>query len=232
MNNKKHKITFLTGWGFKSSVWSHSVIPAKAGIQKSSIKAIDSRFRRNDGGKSILIAWSLGGLYAIDLAYRFPERYQKIIFISSLPKFVSDKKNHWRGISRKKAVNFYHQSKSDLAKLINNFLDWVQYPDDSLDIKNKLKNHILDINKSYNQKYLRKSLKVLFQKDYRERYQQLHQDIFHIFGDHDAIMPVNKITKQLKGKIYVIPGAGHSPFLTNPDSFLNILCEILYDKYI
>jgi pimeloyl-ACP methyl ester carboxylesterase len=218
MNPKRHDIIFSPGWGFKDS------------ILENILRVFFEDPNRKQNNNAVIIAWSLGGLYAIDLMYRFPEKYQKLILISSLPKFVSDKKSRWQGIPFKKALKFYHQSTLNLPHLMKDFLKWVQYPDNKPEVKKALENHMLSSTNIIQQQSLRNSLRILLTADSRVAYNGLSQKIFHIMGDCDAIIPVNT-AKQLTGKVFVIPGAGHVSFLTHPEEFINIIREIYYDKY-
>jgi pimeloyl-[acyl-carrier protein] methyl ester esterase len=219
---KKNSLVFLPGWGFKASIWSRLI--EKLSENKTRQYSIPT-----------LIGWSLGGLRAIQRCHQFPDRYKKLILVSSLPKFVSSPEDNWTGISPDYALRFHTQAQTNIARLIPSFLRLVQYPDTSASLSAYLKDHLLDIHKPAHKNYLKRSLDWLLHSDLRKYYQNLSVPIIHIMGSQDAIMTYNQHSiNQLRGKdtvIYTIPDAGHIPFLSHPELFIDILNETLDDRH-
>src|SRR5689334_1538747 len=83
------KIAFLPGFGFKASIWENI---AKEFTKdqcilidlpdKTSYSAIIEQINNQLPDHCILVAWSLGGLLAIDLCLMFPEKFQKLVMVT------------------------------------------------------------------------------------------------------------------------------------------------------
>jgi pimeloyl-[acyl-carrier protein] methyl ester esterase len=95
------RFLFVHGWGFAPDFWTplikalgnpdadridlgyfHSVIPAKAGIQKE--PRLDSRFRGNDAEEVTAITHSFGTMWLLD---HLPAQLDKLIVINGFARF-------------------------------------------------------------------------------------------------------------------------------------------------
>ena len=72
---------------------------------------------------------------------------------------------------------------------------------------------------------------MLINADLRSIYQQINIPILHILGELDSIIPCS-VAKQLKilnlnTNIKTINAAGHIPFITHSETFINHLTDFI-----
>lgn len=96
MQVPKANLVFLPGWSYAASVFAimkpyfatHQL--AFVDLPKLSCENNDptmAKFVANLPDNSILIGWSLGGLFAIHLCALFPDKIAKLVLLASAPKF-------------------------------------------------------------------------------------------------------------------------------------------------
>lgn len=237
-----HQYIFLTGWGFQAKIFSIFPTPENCFVQYPEYVEHPENILSGDylclfdwiaqtmntqfsGENFTLIGWSLGGLFAIYLAYLFPEKYKKIILISSLPQFVgatSISNKFSTGITQAQAEKFTTFAELDMAGLMRYFVQLVQYPNASLKIRQYLYQY-----QDSAQAYLRLKLylTLLLNINLTWIYRQLTIPVICLFGEQDAVISVYNVEdKQPKSAIvHRIPNAGHALFLTHPDSLRQLM---------
>ena len=92
-------ITFIAGWGFKSSIltsiknmlpkqWHFIFIEYPEISENDDLFIVTSKIQTQIPDNSIIIGWSFGGVIASALAYYFPNKCKKTITICSSPCFM------------------------------------------------------------------------------------------------------------------------------------------------
>lgn len=208
---------YLPGFLFKPTVWDYLFSLCPGGhtgppLHKLSLPPNPSLIPDN----TVLISWSLGGLYAIQLAHQYPEKIKKLILISSTPCFIE--KNNWAGISLTEQEKFRALLKLNPQKISQRFLSLVSYPEP---LQESLRPYLdLSLNLSSKISSQQEALDFLFKTDFREIYKKLDLPIFNLFGEQDAIIKSNHTDQLLKlnprASIHVIPNASHLPFISHP----------------
>lgn len=203
------KIVFITGWGIEASIGKKIEQMLN---QKIILINLSKDLYKEIPANSIIIAWSLGGLFAINYCYLFPNNCAKLILLSSTPKFIKD--HNWLGIEPLIAKKFSQDCNQDYENLIDEFIKLIQFPNKDLVIRKFLNEH-----KSNNKKDMKYFLKLLFEEDYREKYKKLTIPILHILGSLDPIIPIEIIDHlnllNSNNVFKIIDQAGHIPFLTH-----------------
>lgn len=222
MKSVNNPILFLPGFGFKATIW-------QAGLDVS----LNAIFQNLPDGKTLqeitdntvkhikdpvtLVAWSLGGLVAMDLAHRYPDKIKKLILVATTPQFSAT--DNWPGISSKVQKQFLHIAENHMDQLLNRFFNLVQTPH-----QDPLLTTILKMHQQTDKDYLSRQLTVLFNTDLREHFQTLSMPILQIWGEQDGIVSL-KLQDHIKMlnphvKHIIIKNAGHIPFLTHPQEWM------------
>lgn len=232
-NNLQIPRIFLPGWGFKGSIWQKTVdlmnypslLLDLPGNKEANLDQITMTLSNKIPHGAVLIAWSLSGLFAIDLCYKFPEKIKKLILVSSSPYFLND--GAWKGISMADRINFMALASENMPALQDKFTKLVAFPSRDKGIPLELKQHLYD-----NNFLLLHHLLFLFSLDLREKFSALNLPILYIHGGKDVIIQENKTNiGMLNQKINyeILPAAGHVPFLTHTPYFISLLQDFIKD---
>ncbi len=236
-------IVFLPGWGFSAKIWS--VIAAE--FAKYTIKYVDfpkignlpfnqqtleqviDELQTGIPDDSIVIAWSLGGTLAIQLAASYPHKVSRLVTVGATPKFAADEQEDWIGIPAHDLAQFKQQAEADLPLLLKKFTAKISYPHLKSDVQATLRQYLLDADTIKEHFYY--YLNALVQCDCRQVYQTLTLPMLHIFGEQDAILSSgsaeNIANLNAKAKIVNLNNAGHAPFLTHKNEFVKTIYEFI-----
>lgn len=175
---------------------------------------------------SVLLGWSLGGMMALALAARFPARISKLVLVAGNSCFVSTAD---RPLGM--APEVLTQLGTDLTK---NYRDTIAKflaastlgAKDGPALLRRLIRHLStapepDINA------LRDGLEVLRTVDLRPQLPYVSCPTLIILGERDMLVPVavgNEYMQALADpRLEIIPGAGHAPFLSHPEQFVQLI---------
>jgi pimeloyl-[acyl-carrier protein] methyl ester esterase len=97
----------LNGWAASEQAWDLCAFmnsPAPNGEMPSLYSYIDQLDGRpeeafENGGRFILVGWSMGGSSALRLACRYPEQVAGLILVAATPRMMEDREAGWRGMS-------------------------------------------------------------------------------------------------------------------------------------
>jgi pimeloyl-[acyl-carrier protein] methyl ester esterase len=172
-----------------------------------------------------LIGWSLGGMVALDLTSRFPERVKKLVMIGSNPCFV--KTTNWVGIRETVLEKFASDLTDDCHGTLIRFLSLqVKGLDNYKTLLRNLKIALLTCEPP-DADILQGGLEILKQQDLRFQLANLQCPAQIILGSHDTFVPVVVADKMRllnpHLKILTIDKAGHVPFLSHQSYTLSIL---------
>ncbi|MCF6766307.1 alpha/beta fold hydrolase [Thiotrichales bacterium 19S3-7] len=223
--DENYHAIFISGWQFKATIFSEiaSQFNSFQFIEYSEIKAKSISFGEYTeqlcnqlslptAKKTVLIGWSLGGLFTIEMANKLNDRINAVILIASSPFFSESKLTNWFGISQLEKEKFYFLFENNKNKLIRRFINLVSYPVINKNISNYL---------SYKSDcHWHLLLKFLFEIDLREKLKTLIMPVLSILGTEDAILKINK--EQLENlniniQIQKVQQAGHIPFITHQE---------------
>ena len=226
-------MAFIPGWGFKASLLKESSLYLKESIlidlpniEELTLETVTYHLSCSIPDNTIIVGWSLGGLIGILLAIHFPRKVNKLILLSSSPRFVQRK--GWPGIPLAEANKFIKLAEKNFANLFTYFLALVNYPNRIVHYKRLLNENSINFLECHD--LLLKYLKILFSSDIREDYKRIKIPLFHVFGEQDPIVRLN--LKELydlnpRAIIHIIPESGHLVFLTHETSYYNQLVEFI-----
>ncbi len=173
--------------------------------------------RELPGGR--LLGWSLGGLYAIELALRYPRQFSEVILVACNPcftrrpgwecaldaavfdAFADELKRDWRRTMRR-FLTLQMQGEGKARQLVRTM--WQQViADGEPDIA------VLDF-----------GLELLKSRDARSSLGKLSQPVKLILGERDRLVPIalqQQIADVASGiQVESLAGAAHAPLLSNP----------------
>lgn len=224
--SNENPIVFLPGWGFKASIWhsfadklqSKNIFFYDLPNEHTDLISISKAISKYIPENSTLIAWSLGSLLATTLCHQFPEKIKQLITVASTPKFSMGE--NWHGISQKKMLGFKQEAHTNLPRLMRKF--------QAMALPHQSNDHLLDLE---NQTSLLFYLDLLFSTDVRNLYTHFEKPTLHIFGDQDQILSpdcAKQITAHYPShKVHIIKGAGHAPFLSHTQEFMQCVNAFL-----
>ena len=224
---------FIPGWGFHSSVFkcpafspfSNAIHLDYCNVKNPSLEAVSAYLSTRIRDQSTVIAWSLGGLFALHIAHCFPQKIKKLVLIASQPRFLAD--HDWQGISEQTAHHFITQSKNNRAALLAYFLKLVNYPCRSPEQKNYLSQHLMESDTTT----LTGLLNLMFNTDLRKEYKSIQPNILHIINGKDAVLKQNKHQLQrLNQEIQCMlaNSSGHAGFLTHHEHYTQTIKDFLH----
>jgi pimeloyl-[acyl-carrier protein] methyl ester esterase len=171
---------------------------------------------------STLIGWSLGGLFSIYFAYKYPNFLKKLSLICSNLVFVR-KKNYPFAMPSTDFMMFNKQVINNSHSAIKTFIN-LQLLNTTYDKKAKMA-LIRQTNENIpTKKNLLRGLHLLQNTDLTTVIQKINIPIKALFGKNDKLVPAQavdgfkKYNPRVKTKI--IPSAAHIPFLTHPTQCL------------
>lgn len=225
-------LVFFHGWGFDSQIW-HSLIPYLA--HKVQLILVDlpgfgascamnwslfsAHLLEQLPQRFALVGWSMGGLYATELAIQQPLRVRALFNVASSPRFI--KADDWPGVTQTVFDHFYHNLARDRQATINDFIA-LQMPKKSAEVYN---GHLPSLTA------LKVGLDVLADWDLRSQLAHLSIPVSYMFGRLDRIVPID--TLQIMQQRYpqfnylFLHHAGHMPFLCHPELFAKELLEFI-----
>jgi len=245
-------LVMLHGWGMHSGVWQPIVkklskqfelhlidLPGMGfsrPIEPTHLHAVAEKVAEYLPANADLCGWSLGALVAMRLALLQPDRVRRMVLIGSTPKFVNVQSEYpeeaWNlGMEAEVFQRFAAQISQDYQATLIRFLT-LQCMGSS-DARATIK----QLRQSFSERpvptsgSLQKALRMLLDNDLREEIPYLRKPVLLVHGDRDSLAPVQAahwLAQHLPfGRLRVIAGASHAPFLSHPDQFIESLVQFL-----
>lgn len=175
------------------------------------------------------LGWSLGGEIVIEVAYRYPERVNRLILLAGTPCFV--KNGSWPGVRDEVLDNFADSLIQDSRATLLRFLSLqIKGEADPVKALHDLKKLVFEC-PSPDQKTLLDGLQILKQADLRLAFGKLRIPVAAILGGLDTLVPVSSgeaMRTLLPGMdLTIIPRAGHVPFLSHRQALVEAVCQVM-----
>lgn len=230
----KHSASYvLSGWGFSADVIVQAMPSSTDFISLSyeqlallPFDTIIDALAQSLPDNSSVLAWSLGGLLAIAMAARYPQKISQLILINSQPCF--SEKDGWLGT----AVIQQHRFCDLLGtpkQLKQSFIATVAHPQQDRPLRQCLGQYYLaDKISDY-----APMLEWMWAVDLREQYRKLTCGLNHIVAENDAVIPSSKrqlLALNPRANILSMAGAGHACFLTHPNMCSDFYQGCLYES--
>ena len=176
--------------------------------------------------EGILMGWSMGGLYAAEIARQYPQKFSQLILVCSSPCFVQ--RPGWECAVEALVFDaFGAELESGWQKTIKRFLSiQAMGGTNARDLIRSLMAHIASSNEPHPQA-LQFGLELLKKRDHRQLLAELELPIKMIFGERDALVPKDLIKEMVHInpaiQVESLASAAHAPFLSHTREFLAML---------
>ncbi len=243
---KGKSIILVHGWAMNSHVWKYQVDELSRDFQviavdlrghgKSAFSFQPSAFSLFNifvqdlkglvdslGIKKIIPAgWSMASFIIARYYFKYPEDVEKLIFIGGTPRFVSE--NGYPHGQHKTMIKRLKQNlKRDYKKHIKDFCGKFFMSGEEIE-----KNRSAEIEKIlFNDDFpppeetAFQTLYSLINDDIRNRLKDIKAPVLIVHGDIDKICPTGAgrymAGEMQDSKLVILKGAGHAPFLTQPE---------------
>ncbi len=177
--------------------------------------------------------WSLGGQVALRWALRHPQQVERLIMVASTPCFV--RLPDWKyALSVEILEEFAANLQQNYTQTLRRFL--------SLQMRgSEQEREILAVSRERlfsrgepNLNALQAGLEILRGSDLRSALPDINQPALVLAGEHDMLIPLQASQYLAKntpnGRLVVIGGAAHAPFLSHPDEFVRHVVNFLNEK--
>jgi pimeloyl-[acyl-carrier protein] methyl ester esterase len=242
-------LVLIHGWGMHGGVWQpvvkklsvyfnlHIVDLPGMGFSKpvepSDLDAIAEKVIEILPPNADVCGWSFGTHIIMRAALKQPDKIRRLILIAGTPRFVnSTGAEVWEmGIDAEVYQRFATSVSQDYQNtLIRFFSLQCMGAEDA-------RGTIKQLRKSFAERpvptmgTLQKALRILLENDMRADIIDLKKPVLLIHGDRDRLIPVQAghwMAQHLPfGHLRVIAGAGHAPFLSHQNQFVEALVQYL-----
>ena len=182
---------------------------------------------------AIYIGSSIGGCIAMSIAARYPERVKRLIGVGTTPRFLEAK--NWPGapepgfsvnnnMIREMGIKAFMQKVIEME-----FSGFASKPSAYYELLKFLDEKVIKL-----ETFL-KGIDILDTLDLRQEIQSLKCPVDLVFGEDDTFVPVavaeaiRKLNPQIQ--THIITKAYHTPYLTHPKEFDNLLDQILKSAF-
>lgn len=247
-------LVLLHGWGLSPRVWVglQQVLPEglvvhapelpghgeAAPAAAATLEAWGEHLLATMPARAVLCGWSLGGLLALELALRDPQRFERLVLFDTSPCFVArdacDAHGAWpHGLAGSTVQAFIDGFASDPAATLRRFVALQTVGDAKRRTVSAALTAALSDCAGTRQRALADGLVVLATSDLRARIARLRQPLTLIHGAADALMSVDGahwLAQQCaRATLHVVEGCGHAPFLSQPAACAAMIAESLGD---
>jgi pimeloyl-[acyl-carrier protein] methyl ester esterase len=234
-------MTMIHGWGMNDQVFmpicstladyynvNRLVLPGHGGHEPLVGKSIADQVvaLNKDLDCGVLLGWSLGGLYALELVKQFPDKFTSLVLVCCNPCFVQ--KEGWEtAVENHVFDQFALDLEKGWASTIKRFLTLQMHG--AVNSREMVRSFmtILKNGAEPTRQGLINGLHLLKTCDYRDQLRDIDIPVTFIFGERDQLVPVlvadeiNKLNRSIR--VESLPGAGHAPFLSHRQAFLEMI---------
>lgn len=243
----QNEMVLLHGWGMNQGVWQ-VIMPELTFFHDGAVRCLDlpgfgnaqsiptpytlhaaaEQLSSELNKGSILVGWSLGGLFALYIAAHWPDKVAKVVLVASTPFFAQH--DDWPGIKPDVLNAFKDQLVSHREKTIERFLAIQAMGSESARDDIKQLKLLLNQYPAPKEQALSAGLDILQHDDLRAMFAQLTVPIVGIFGRLDALVPYRALKKmqalQPNFDYEVIDKASHAPFISHKEAFITALKSV------
>lgn len=242
-------LVMIHGWGTHGGIWEsclpaleqrwrvirpdlpgHGRSPPVAG--GSDLDALTEVLARHCPRQMVLLGWSLGGLIAIRMAHRLPQRIRALVLVATTPRFVTAV--DWPcAVGPEVLASFGEGLARDYRRTVRDFLSLQVRGDERAgELLKELKSRVF-AHGDPDPQALAGGLRVLGESDLRADLAAMKTRTLLVTGDRDRITPpeaTRRMHEALEGSVFFpIEGASHAPFLSHREEFLGAVTDFLED---
>jgi len=231
-------LVFLHGWAQSRQVWFQQRamfpdaiflnLPGHGGATDvPSDGWVESLALQLPNEPCLLVGWSLGGMLALEMVHRFPERIAALALVSTTPCFR--RKDDWHpGCDEHFFAGFESAVASDSPRLLNRFFTLMLHGDAlSRSAFNALAKQAVARQRPASAAGLKNGLEFLRSLDSRKMIADLSAPTLVLHGEQDVIVSIESgrwLAESISGsQMTLFPDCGHAPFLSQPERFNKII---------
>ncbi len=230
-------IVFLHGWAQSSQIWFQQRetfadaqflnLPGHGGAADAPSEKWVDVIAGQLPKSCVLVGWSLGGMLAIELLHRFPERIAGLALVAATPRFR--KGEGWScGCDDTLFSAFETAVNSDSSRQLNRFFAMMLHADGlSRSDYNRLAREGVDRAHPVTRGGLQAGLELLGSLDLRDSVERIGVPILVVHGQADAVVSVDAgrwLSESIAGaESRFLADTGHAPFLSRPEQFNRML---------
>ncbi len=175
--------------------------------------------------QGIWLGWSMGGMLALNLALKNPDKVNALIMLCATPCFVQ--REHWpHGTDVQVLAQFAEKLKLDVKQTIKTFLALeVMGVDDERSQLRVLKQKVFERPLPSTQA-LNAGLSLLQQVDLSEQLKKLDLPSLWISGRRDRLVlpqAMQQAASLCDGGYHMLRGSGHAPFIRQADALTELI---------
>jgi len=243
------EVVLVHGWGAHGGVWSdiaralsvdyHVTVPDLPGHGRSrdylptayTPEMLAEGVRSGLTGPAVWIGWSMGGLVALAAAQRYPQEVKRLVLVDATPKYVQSA--DWPHAMSLTVLNqFARNLEQDYAGTLERFLTLQMAAGEDRTVLRRLRDAMFRYGEP-SVEALQAGLRLLMEEDRRETLSGVATPSLVIHGGRDRLAPVaagRYLARQLpQARLEIIPEAGHAPFLSHPEIFLDKLRGFIHE---
>ncbi len=242
-SSEKPALVLLHGWGMSSAIWRPLLSELSAlfyvtvidlpglgrseGCDDITLESMACQVAAVVDRPACWLGWSLGGMVAMQVAALFPEKVTGLIGVASNPCFVQ--KDGWdSGMTPVIYRQFKVALETSPEKMLSRFaMLQIQGGEAAKPILKQIKIVLAESTPSH----LLATL-ALLENDLRIPLFRLNCPVLHIYGEADGLVPISTLSAvsalNPEHQTSCFKGAGHLPFLSSPDAFLETVQTFIH----
>ncbi|MBI3570314.1 MAG: pimeloyl-ACP methyl ester esterase BioH [Gammaproteobacteria bacterium] len=243
------ELVLVHGWGSHGGVWAdiaralsadyRVTVPDLPGHGRSrdflptayTPEVLAEGVRRGLSGPAVWIGWSMGGLVALAAAQRYPREVARLVLVGATPKYVQSA--DWpHAMSPTVLEQFARNLELDYAGTLDRFLTLQMAAGEDRAVLRRLRDEMFRYGEPPTAA-LQAGLRLLKEEDRRDALAGIAMPTLVMHGARDRLAPVGAaryLAQQLpQARLEIVPEAGHAPFLSHPEIFLEKLKGFIRD---
>lgn len=234
-------LTLLHGWGCDSRVWQPVIdeldsrlpvqcldIPFCHNEHPQQVDDIGAQLAEQLPEKTLLCGWSLGGMLAVRMAARYPQKIIGLVTLAANVRFVANQQ--WpHGMPAETFATFCDLFAESPEQALKRFVSLEVFGDYQ---SRAQKQWLQGLACAFSKEELLAGLILLAEVDNGDEYSKLSCPAWFCFGEKDSLVPVNAADGlhsilSSRQQVKILPDAGH--VLHYPDSRLSVFLQECVD---
>jgi len=234
-------VVLLHGWGMNADVWE-GILPALTKQFRVTLLDLPGHGRSLDSladyslqnlaatidtcipPNAMLVGWSLGGMITTQLTVNNPDNIRKLVLVASAPQFVRD--DTWPdGTDAEVLDSFADGLKQNYQQTIKRFIAIQAMGSEHAREQQHILRERVFRHGNPQPAALEAGLAILRHTNLRPELAKITCPTLLISGEYDTLFRPSAAKKAQSmiadAHLSIIPGAGHAPFLSHPDLFLD-----------
>ncbi len=179
---------------------------------------------------AVWIGWSLGGLVAMSVALTWPQRVRALVLVGTNPCFVC--RPDWSTAMEQTTLDsFGTDLVGDFDGTLSRFLSLQTGAHEEGRYQLRQLRQQLSRRATPHMQALQGGLEILGDTDLRHRLEEISMPVVVIQGERDRLVPSQAaeylVSSLPDAVLTLISGAGHAPFLSHPQIFMDTLMRFL-----